>query len=273
MATRTWKGYINFGLLSIPVGLCVCARDSHVALKNLHKKCNAPLNMPKICSACKEQVTTDQIVKGYENGDGYVLLNDDELDSILPATEKVMEISETVKWSEVSPHLLAESFYVLPEPPGVKAYTLLQRSLVESGRVALAQLTKNNREHIVLIRPHGTGLMLHMIWYAKEVAQVPEFINFKPASLAPDEVKLAKQLVDSLADKFEPDQFENGYDQRLTQLVSSKLDKTVSAPTPIKPAEPTTIDLMAALQKSIKRRRAIAIDDDEPPKTKRKKAA
>lgn len=274
MATKVWKGHLNFGLVSIPVYLNTGARDEHTALCQLHS-CGSRTKKPDWCPKCNKQITRDEIQKAYEVGDDkYVLLTKEELDGIAPASEKVMEISECVNAYEVDEIYMAESFYLIPDEGGKHAYALLVKGLKDTGRVAIAQLTKNSREHVVLIRPSGNGLMLHALYYPNEVNRVPEFESLKEQPLPVNEIKLATRLIDSLAAKFDPEQFENGYDMRLNQLIASKLDKAVSAPAPVKVTASVLPDLTAALQASLmKPRRTIAMKEPAPVVAKSKRKA
>lgn len=275
-STKAWKGFLKFGVLNVPIFLNVGARDSkQISFNNLHSKCNSQLKAPKYCPTCDERVPDDEVIKGYETPTGFIRINKTEIDSMAPASEKVIEISDCVKWEDVDPLYLAESFYVLPDQPGLKAYSLLVKSLTETGRVGLAQVSKNNREHLVLIRPKGNGLMLHYLWYANEVNRVPEFDELQPASLSPAEVKLGAKLVESLASDFQPEHFRNGFEERVAQLIASKMDETVQAPTPIQSTQNIApADLMEALKASLAQprpRRQITLEHAVPVKSNKKK--
>lgn len=252
MATKVWKGALQFGLLSIPIYLNVGARDDRIDFKSLHDKCHTPLNKPYFCSHCNEKVDSKNTVKGYETGGKYVILTNDEINSMAPASEKVMEITDCVLAEDVDPLYLAESFYMLPEDAGRKPYSLLAKALEATGRVALAKLTKSNRENLVLIRPKGNGLMLHFLWYASEVAEVPEFDNLNAAPLSQGEIKMGAQLVESLSSAFQPKTFTNEFQERVTQLIASKMDESVTPPPPVQFTQSsTTVDLMEALRASL----------------------
>src|SRR5712671_5491322 len=192
MATKTWKGHLRFGALTIPVFLNVAARDQRIELHSYHSVCNSSVKMPKFCPACNlNPVPPDQIYKGYDTGSGIVKITEQEMDAITPETEHIMDVSEIVKWENVDPVYLAESFYLLPDPAGVKAYSLLVKTLKDTGRVAIAQLTKSSREHMVCLRPKGNGLMLHYLYYQTEVNRVPEFESLPMSSFTSNEMTLA----------------------------------------------------------------------------------
>lgn len=252
MATKVWKGFLNFGLLSIPCYLNVAARDKRVDLNSFHSKCNTQIKMPKWCPTCEVQLQPTEIFRGFNSGDGVVPLTDQEIEAIIPKTEKIMEIGACVDWKDIDPLFLAESFYLLPDGPGSKAYSLLVQTLRDTGRVGIVQLTKSSREHIAIIRPKGHGLVLNYLWYEPEIAQVAEFNDLKPVAVSAAETKLARQLLDSLVTEFDPSQFEDGYLQRLNTLILSKLDSKVKPPAPVNvPAMVATVDISAALMASL----------------------
>jgi DNA end-binding protein Ku len=252
MAQKVWKGHLSFGLLNIPVFLNTCARDKRIDMHNYHVACNGPVKMPKFCPQCQVQLQPTEIFKGYETGTGIVKITDEELDSITPETGHIVEITECVKWDQLDPSLLAESYYILPDTAGTKGYSLLAKVLRDANLVALGQLTKNGREHIVVLRPKNRALMLHYLWYENEVNRVPEFESFEPVALTATEIKLGAQLAQSLASDFEHAKFEDGYAMRLNTLISSKLDKTIQAPAPVKTVAPPVMDISAALEASLK---------------------
>src|SRR6201987_2611887 len=126
MATSVWKGYLTFGLISIPIRLFSAARSEPISLNQPHKVCNSRIRMPLFCPTCQRQVERSEIVKGYEyEKDQYVLFTEEELDKIEPPSAKVMEILEFVKLKEMDPLYFDSSYYVSPEDAGVKAYKLL----------------------------------------------------------------------------------------------------------------------------------------------------
>jgi DNA end-binding protein Ku len=173
MATTIWKGHLTFGLISIPVRLFAAARGERVSFNQLHNVCHSRLKQPLFCPVCNRNVERSEIVKGYEyEKDQYVLFNEDELDKIEPPSARIMEIIEFVKLSEIDPLYFDSSYYVTPEDPGVKAYTLLMKAMSETGFGAVAKITMHQREHIVIIRPGAKNLTLHTMFYSNEIRAV-----------------------------------------------------------------------------------------------------
>ena len=256
MASTVWKGYLTFGLISIPVRLFSAARTEHIALNQLHEKCKSRIRQPLFCPTCERMVERSEIVKGYEyEKDQYVLVEDEEVKKIAPPSASTMEILEFVNTADVDPLYLNASYYMLPEDAGRKAYQLLVATMEEAGRAAIAKLSMHQREYIVLIRPRNRGLTLHTLYFADEVRELPEYGQLGEVKVKPEEVKLAKQLVESLAGGFEPQKYQDEYRQRLRAMLDAKLqgqEVTASAPPQIAPV----IDMMEALKKSLAAREA-----------------
>jgi len=249
MATTVWKGHITFGLISIPVRMFAAARGERVSFNQLHKVCNSRIKQPTFCPVCNRNVERSEIVKGYEyEKDQYVLFNEDELDKIEPPSAKVMEILEFVKVDEIDPLYLDASYYVNPEDPGVKAYTLLMQAMKETGYAAIAKLTMHQREHIVILRPGAKVMTLHTMYYSNEIRAaetLPENVEVKEP-----EKKLAEQLIQSLAAPFQPQKYRDDYSDSVRAMIAAKLAGKEITEAP-QPHMAPVIDLMEALKKSL----------------------
>jgi DNA end-binding protein Ku len=252
MATSVWKGYLTFGLISIPIRLFSAARSERISLNQLHKVCNSRIRMPLFCPTCQRQVERSEIVKGYEyEKDQYVLFDEEELDKIEPESARSMEILEFVKLDEIDPLYYDASYYVTPEDEGKKAYQLLLEAMEESGYAAIAKITMHQREHIVVIRPRANGMTLHTMFYTNEIRQVAEY-GQRSAGAEPKEAekKLATQLIESLAAKFEPEKYKDQYQESMKGLIAAK-QKGQEVAEVAHPKLAPVIDLMDALKKSI----------------------
>ena len=282
MATSVWKGYLTFGLISVPVRLFSAARTEHISLNQLHKECKTRVKQPLYCPTHQRIVERSEIVKGYEYEKGqYVLVEDEEIKKIAPPSASSMEIQEFVNADDVDPLYLDASYYMVPEDAGRKAYQLLVKTMEESGRAAIAKLCMHQREYVVLVRPRDHGLTLHTMYFADEVRALPEYGEKGEVKVKPEEVKLAKQLVDSLAGEFDPKKYHDEYKERLKALLDAKLagqEVAVAAQPQLAPV----IDMMEALKKSLAAReappskppaRAVASDEAEKPAAVSRSAA
>ena len=251
MATTVWKGSITFGLVSIPIRLYAAARPRRIPLHQLHNKCHTRLKQPLFCPTCNRFVERSEVVKGFEYEKGqYVLIEPDEIKKITPASARTMDILAFVDESQVDPIYFDSSFLAVPEPQGAKAYRLLTKALEDTNRMGVAKLTMHQREYTVFLRPRQHGLTLHTMYYSDEIANVAEYGINEDAKLNPQEVKLAGQLVQSLAADFNPKEYRDEFQERLNVLIEAKLKGQSVAAAPEAPRAPV-IDIMQALKKSL----------------------
>src|SRR5579871_4852668 len=207
MAASVWTGYLTFGLISMPVRLFSGARGTRVSFHMLHRDDNARVKQQLYCPVDEKVIERNEIVKGYEYRKGeYVVIEPEEIKKIEPKTAKTMEILEFVKQEEIDPVYFESSYYLAPEEPGRKPYALLTRALEESSYVAIAKLAMHNREYTVFLRPHKGGLMLHTMYYQDEIRAFPE-LGDEHGKLKEAEVKVAHQLIEALAAKWEPQKY------------------------------------------------------------------
>ena len=251
MATAIWKGSITFGLVSIPIRLYAAARPRRIALHQLHNKCHTRLKQPLFCPTCNRFVERSEIVKGHEYEKGqYVLIEPEEIRKITPVSGQTMDILAFVDESQVDPIYFDSSFLAVPEPQGAKAYRLLFKALEDTNRMGVAKLTMHQREYTVFLRPRKRGLTLHTMYYSNEIATVAEYGKYEDTKLNPQEVKLAEQLVQSLAADFNPREYRDEFQERLNALIDAKLKGQSIAVAPEAPHAPV-IDIMQALKKSL----------------------
>jgi DNA end-binding protein Ku len=251
MAATVWKGYITFGLISVPVRLFTAARSERISFNQLHGKCHTRLKQQLYCPTCDSTVERSEIVKGFAySKDQYVLVDDDEIKKVQPESAVGMEILEFVKISEVDPLYFESSYYLVPEEAGQKAYQLLVETMDKAGYAAVAKLAMHQREHTVLVRARKKGLTLHTMYYPDEVRELSEYGKGVEIEVKPQELQLARQLVESLATAFEPEKYHDQYQARLKELIEHKHAGEETTATE-SPRLAPVIDLMEALQKSL----------------------
>jgi len=251
MAASVWSGYLTFGLISMPVRLFSGARSSGISFNQLHRTDHQRVKQQLVCSVDGQVLDRADIVKGYEYRKGeYVIIDPEEIKKIEPKTAKTMEILEFVKSSEVDPVYFESSYYMVPEEAGRRPYALLSKALEESEYVAIAQLTMHNREYTVFLRPHKGGMMLHTMYYAEEVREVESF-GAPDVEIKEAEIKVAHQLIEALADEWDPEKYHDNFQENLKKLIETKLEggevQAVEQPKKMAPV----VDLMAALKESL----------------------
>ena len=247
----SWKGFLSFGLISIPIRLSPAARTERISFNQLHKVCHTRLKQPLFCPTCNRMVERSEVEKGYEyEKDQYLLFTEEELEKIEPESARTMEILEFVKLGEIDPLYFDASYYVAPEEAGARAYHLLLEAMRKSGYAGIAKVTMYGREYIVIIRPAKNGLTLHTMFYANEIRSAAEFGNIENAELKEQERSMAVQLIENLAAPFQPEKYHDTYQEGLKTLIAAKAEgQDVVAPPHV--SLPPAVDLMAALKQSL----------------------
>ena len=276
MASTVWKGYISFGLVSVPVRLYAAARAEHVSFNQIHEVCGSRIKQQIFCPVCDRVVERSELAKGYPvDRDAYVLVSNDELKTLQAESSEAMEITQFVSLSEVDPIYFESSYYSAPEDPGRRAYGLLLQAMQKMNVAAIAKLTLNQREQIVLMRPYHSGIILHTLYFAAEVREIAEYGKTENLTVQKPEIELAEQFIKQLTAEFNPEQYKDEYQQRVLALVETKTAGQAVAGQPARPKLAPVIDLMEALKKSIAERGATPAAPTlvEPAKKKAAKSA
>ena len=265
MAASTWKGFLSFGLISIPIRLSPAARTERISFNQLHSVCHTRIKMPLFCPTCNRMVERSEIEKGYEyEKDQYLLFSEAELEEAEPESARTMEILEFVKVEEIDPLYFDASYYAAPEDVGAKAYHLLLDAMIESGYAAIAKVTMHSRENIVIVRPRKEGLTIHTMFYQNEIRPAVEYGSTDKSEIKEQEKALAMRLIESLATHFKPEKFHDAYQENLQKLIEAKAHgQKLSIVPPA--AKAPVIDLMEALKKSLAAKPAPAAAPEKTP--------
>jgi len=251
MPATVWKGFLSFGLVSFPVRLFSAAPSALIHNNMLHRKRHTRMQEGALCATENKPVDRSDIVKGYETSKGeYVVVENEELKKIAPATATTMEVLQFVRDKEVDPIYFETSYFMAPEETVSKPYKLLYQALIASQYSAIAKVTMHGREHSVLIRTAPTGLLAHTLYYPNELraANRPNVKLEQKAS--GKELALAKSLIEHLAGPFKPQQLHDAYRENVARLIEQKKKGQRITSTP-HPRRAPVIDLMEALKRSI----------------------
>ncbi|MBV9265953.1 MAG: Ku protein [Acidobacteriaceae bacterium] len=253
MPATVWKGYLSFGLVSFPIRLFSAARPDTVHFHLLHKKDLSRVREVMYCAAEDKPLDRDEIVKGYEyEKNEYIVIDPDDLAKMAPPTASVMEILQFVRMDEIDPIFFETSYYVAPEEAVSKPYSLLLEAMKQTHYDALAKVAMHGREHIVILRPREQGIMLHTMYFVDELHKANEVEIPKPAKVEKKEIDMAKKLIETLAERFKPEEFHDEYKKNVMTLIEKK--RKGQKIVPIKqPKTAPVIDLMQALQQSLAR--------------------
>lgn len=247
-----WNGAITFGLISIPVRLFTAVEEKGLKFHQLHAPDSGRIRYKRVCSVDDEEVPYDEIVKGYEyEKDRYVVFSDEELERMPSDSVRAVDVVAFVPLEEIDPIYFQRSYYLAPEPTGVKAYRLLAQALTESARVGIAKITLREKEHLAALRLRGDVFVLETMYWPDEIRDADFKEIDRKVEVRPQELAMAKSLIDNLTDHFDPTQFVDSYRQRLEEAAAAKIAGQEVAVAPAQ-GEPTQIlDLMEALRASV----------------------
>lgn len=250
-----WKGSISFGLVNIPVGLYSATRSrDQVKFHMLRDKDESPIKYKRVAEADGEEVPWEHIVKGYEYEKGkYVVLDKKDFESVDLKTNQTVDIKQFVSLDEIDPMFFDQPYFLVPEKGGDKAYTLLREALERSGKVGVAKVVIKTREHLAAVKPHKKALVLELMHFADELADVNE-LRLPASAIGKKELDMAASLIEAMTDKWDPEAYKDDYKEALQKLIEEKIES--GGKTPAKRATTAkagkVVDLVAVLQESLK---------------------
>ena len=270
-----WKGAISFGLVTIPVRMYGATEEKGIKFNQLHAPDGGRIKYKRVCSIDGEEVSWDEIVKGYEYEKGqYVTLADEELEALPVSSSRAIDIERFVAAEDIDQIYFQRAYYLVPEPAGLKAYSLLREAMGDSDKVAVAKVAFREKEHLATLRLRDNVFVLETMYWPDEI-RAPSFEELEGEfDVRPQEVRMARSLIDSLTDEFDPTEFRDEYRQALEDLIARKVqgqEITYSeAPEPSK-----VVDLMEALRASVEAARAgkPAAKDDKAKRAPRRRKA
>ena len=250
-----WKGFISFGLVTIPVGIGIAQQRREVSFRNLSRESMVPVKQKRWDPVRDVEIGPDEMIKGYEIAKGqFVTVEDDELARFSANQEKTIEILEFVDLADIDPVYFERAYWVEPQERAERPYALLMRAMERSGRGAIGRFVLSTKEHLVLLRVMDGAMVIETLYYPedirvgehREIQDRVEAIEVKDEELA-----IADQLIDSLTREFDATKYRNETRRSLLEFLEAKAD----GQTPVIPEElgepAPVVDLMAALKASL----------------------
>lgn len=277
MAPRAnWKGRIRLGEISIGVALYTAATTSdRVALHMVNRRTGNRLKNEMIDSETGKPVEKDDEIMGYEVDSGdYVLLEQDEIASAVPASDKALPIEAFIPCKDIDTLYFDRPYYLGPsDAASIEAYTLLREGMEREGVAALARTVLFRRLRTVMIRPHGAGLIANTLNFDYEVRSAERaFADIPDLKIEGEMLELAEHIINTKLGDFDPSAFDDRYEAALADLVRAKLD---GRPPPRRKEAPRekVVDLMAALRESAKAAKGRKVPTKDKEKAPRRKAS
>ncbi len=257
MARAIWTGSITFGLLNVPVKLYSAVSSQTIRFRELREKDGSRVRHKRVAEEDGEEVAYEEIVKGYEIApEQYVVMSREELEALNPKKTKAIEIEDFVDLDEIDPIYFNQPYYLGPAPGAERAYALLAQAMAEQRKVAIARFVLRNKESLAAVRAGDGVLTLATMRFADEVVPVSQLegllgdtADVKPK---PREVEMAKALIDSLANDFDPTAYKDEHREELLGLIQRKAAGEDIVSSDAEEPKPTKApDLMAALEESL----------------------
>src|SRR5215203_3172704 len=221
-----WKGAISFGLVNIPIALYSATRTEALKFRLLRGKDLSPVNYKRVAESDGKEVPWEDIVKGYEYEKGkFVVLKDEDFQRVDIEATQTVDIVRFVDLEEVSPTFFHKPYYMEPQKGGDKAYVLLREALKSTGKIAIAKVVIKTRQHLAAVKPQGDGLMLELMHFSNELIDVDEFKLPATKDVGKKELQMAEALVNSMSDKWEPEEFTDEYKEALEKVIEEKIEK------------------------------------------------
>jgi DNA end-binding protein Ku len=251
MARAIWKGAINFGLVTIPVGMYTATDDLTPKFKQLRKTDHSAIRYQRVAEADGEEVQWDDIVKGYEfEKDRFVVFTDEDLEAAHPEGNKLVDVVQFVDESEIDPMMYKKSYYLAPEKTGIKAYRILQEALEAKARVGLAKVSLREKQQLATLRAKDGMIVMETMYWPDEIRQ-GQFEELETEiEIRPEEVEMAATIIDNLTRPFDETQFEDKSRTVIEELAAKKVaGEEIVAPASPEPTK--VVDLLEALKASV----------------------
>lgn len=253
-----WKGAITFGLVNIPVHLEAAVRaEDRISFRQLHKDDLSPIKYQRVCEADGEPVEWSEIVKGYEYAKGrFVVLTDDDIKAATIATSRTIDILDFVPAAEIDARYYDKPYFILPAAGGEKAYALLREAMRGKQMVGIGKVVIRQNPHLVAIKTVDDALVLEIMRFSTELVEATTY-SFPSSDLVrAQELRMAEQLVENLAESFHPEKYTDEYQDNLMRIIRAKMKgKKIEVEEAPEPESTRVVDLMARLQASLEQGR------------------
>jgi DNA end-binding protein Ku len=261
-----WKGSISFGLVSIPVGLYPAEERQQLSFRMLDRHDFSPIRYERVNAATGKPVAWNDIVKGYEyQKDEFVVLTDEDLRRANPEATQTIDLIHFVDATEINPVYYEKPYYIAPLKNGEKGYALLREVMLRTGKAGVAKLVLRSHEYLAALLVNGPVLVLNVLRFAHDLRpaeklDVPEE-DLKRLKITAKEIDMANQLIESMQDRWKPEDYREGYRDDVLKMIEEKIKsgKTKMIEEPARqsrsPQKSKVVDITELLKRSVEKAR------------------
>jgi DNA end-binding protein Ku len=281
MAARpTWKGFMKISLVNIPVRVFP-ATDSAatISFNQLHAECQTRIQQKRWCPHCQREVPISEIVKGYEFEKGrYVMMTEDDVAKVRPESTRVIDLVQFTEAASIDPIYFERPYYLAPDGAmATEAFAVMREGM--KGKAGIGKLALYGREYLVAVQPRERGMVMYTMRHTKEVRSMDniEELDNVPLKIKPEEIKLAKQVIENFEAELNLTEFHDDYQEELQRIIDAKIAGEEVVAT-AEEAPPKVVNLMDALRQSLDRvstgkKKAAKAEIEKPVKAAPKKRA
>jgi DNA end-binding protein Ku len=252
-ARPTWKGYLKISLVNIPVKVFP-ATDAAATLSfnQLHAECQTRIQQKRWCPQCQREVPNTDIVKGYEFEKGrYVVVNEEDIEKVRVESTRVINLEKFTDDTEIDPIYLERPYYLAPDGPVAReAFAVIREGM--KGKAGIGKVALYGREYLVKVQPREKGLVMYTLRHANEIRSMEAIDELAdmPATVKPDEVKLARQVMGTFEGEVDFESYRDDYQVGLREIIDAKIEGREIVTQEVE-APPKVVNLMEALRKSL----------------------
>ena len=256
MAARpTWKGFMKISLVTIPVRVFPATdAAATISFNQLHAECQTRIQQKRWCPHCEREVPISEIVKGYEFEKGrYVVMTEDDMSKVRPESTRVIDLVQFTEASSIDPVYVERPYYLAPDGPMAReAFAVMREGM--KGKAGIGKLALYGREYLVAVQPRDKGLVMYTMRHAKEVRSMDQIeeLDSVPAKVKPEEIKLAKQVIENFEGALNLADYSDKYQEELQRIIDAKVAGEEVVATE-EETPPKVVNLMDALRQSLDR--------------------
>jgi DNA end-binding protein Ku len=254
MAARpTWKGYIKVSLVNIPVRVYPATESAaSLSFNQLHSECQTKIQQKKWCPKCEREITSAEVVKGYEFEKGrWVVVSDEDIAKVKTESTKVINLVQFTSEDSIDPMYVDKAYYLAPEGPmAADAYSVMREGM--QGKAGIGKCAIHGREYLVAVKPHKQGMVMYTLHHAAEIRTIDQIEELREVrgKVNPAEMKLARQVIESIEGELDLKDYKDEYKEGLRAIIDAKVaGEEIVAPEEVAP--PKVVDLMEALRRSL----------------------
>ena len=272
MAARaTWKGYLKISLVNIPIKVFPATESAAtLSFNQLHAECRTRIQQKRWCPHCNREVPNTELVKGYEFEKGhYVVVTEEDIEKVRTESTRIIDLAQFTDETAIDPMYVDRAYYLAPDGAVASdAFAVMRDGM--KGKVGIGKLALYGREYLVAVKSQGKGIVMYTMHHAAEIRGMDsvEELNSVPSKVKPEEIKLAKQVIQTFDRPLDLADYKDEYREGLQQIIDAKIaGEDVVAP--VVEAPPKVVDLMEALKRSLS---AVSADKKKTAKVESKGA-